>query len=435
MSKIKARSISGVPEWLPAERRIEQAWMDRLRALFERFAYLPVETSSIELLEVLRSKGEIDKEIYTLTKPQADTDPDYGLHYDLTVPFARYVVQNYGSLSFPFRRYQMQKIWRGERPQRGRYREFYQCDIDVIDNDSLSPYFDFEVLYLGSLAMAALDLPPFVIGVSNRKIYEGYLEALGVGETPPVLRILDKKDKVGEDGVRKMLRDDLGLSNEVIEKALLPAAIASDDLSFAERFRALGVRSEKAEQGIAELEEVMRLFFDAGGRNAMVDLSFVRGLDYYTGIIFEGHFTENPGLGSVCSGGRYDNLAERFTNRHLPGVGFSIGLSRIFGMMVEEQRLPLDASPPVEAIVLRTRPDDLPQVFRVAQALRSKGLRVEVYSDPAKLGKQFKYAGRNNIPWVWVASEADPNQFEVKNMRTGEQAKADPEAWSPPAAG
>lgn len=431
MAQVKARAITGIPEWLPEVKRIEQQWMDKIRAVYERYGYLPVETSAIELLDVLRAKGEIDKEIYVVKKLHEGASEKFGLHYDLTVPLARYVAQNQGQLTFPFRRYQMQKIWRGERPQKGRYREFYQCDIDVVDNEKLGLYFDFEVLYAGQQAMKALGIPEFVIGVSNRKIYEGYLEGLGIVDTTPVLRIIDKMDKIGKEGVAKLLREEVGLDDATIEKSMLPSGISSADLSFAEEFAALGVSNEKTEAGIAELKEVMLAVENAGDANVKVDLSFVRGFDYYTGTIFEGKFVEDIGLGSICSGGRYENLASRFTNRKLPGVGFSIGLSRIFGGMLDRGLIPELATPNVDALILRTNEDDLARVVQLASTLRGRGLRVETYAYHDKMNKQFKYASKKKVPYIWIASRDNPDQFEVKNMTTGEQALADPLTWQP----
>lgn len=429
MTKVKARAITGIPEWLPEVKQVEQQWMDRIREVYESYGYLPVETSAIELLDVLRAKGDIDKEIYVVKKLHEGAKEEFGLHYDLTVPLARYVAQNQGQLTFPFRRYQMQKIWRGERPQKGRYREFYQCDIDVVDNGKLGLYFDFEVLYAGQEAMKALGIPEFIIGVSNRKIYEGYLEGLGIEDTTNVLRIIDKMDKIGKEGVSKLLREEVGLDDAIIEKSMLPSAIQSRDLSFVEQFAALGVETEKTRAGIAELKEVMVAVEQAGDANVQVDLSFVRGFDYYTGTIFEGKFVEDIGLGSICSGGRYDNLTGRFTKLHLPGVGFSIGLSRIFGGMVDRGLLPEITESKIDALILRTDEDDLADVVKLAATLRRRGFKVETYAYADKIAKQFKYANKINVPYIWVASRDVAGQWEVKDMATGEQVVADPQVW------
>ena len=464
-----------MPEWLPGIRRIEMQWMERIRQVYESYGYVPVETSAIEMLDVLTIKGEIDKEIYVVKKLHEDAKEEMGLHFDLTVPLARYVVQNAGQLTFPFKRYQMQKIWRGERPQRGRYREFYQCDIDVIDLNDLSLYYDFEVLFGGFKAMAALGIPAFEIGVSNRKIYEGYLEGIGIEDPTPVLRIIDKMDKVGEEGVSKMLKETLGLSDEIISKALKPSSIRSTDLGFVEQYKALGVSNPKADQGIAELTEVMTAVLlsdyqnvplsdrqnaplsdsqnnpktpgsrtggsdnlatddltsetEARNNRIVADLGFVRGFDYYTGTIFEGKFRNVEGFGSICSGGRYDNLAGRFTNQHMPGVGFSIGLSRIFGKMVEDNALDLSGENTIDCITLRINDEDLPKMLKLAAILRNRGFNVEVYPYTKKIQKQFAYVDKKKIPYAWVVSRDNPDLFEVKNMVTGEQVVADPETW------
>ncbi|MEZ2279337.1 MAG: histidine--tRNA ligase [Microcoleus sp.] len=426
-----ARSLSGFPEWTPEVRYVEVMWLDRIRKVYESYGYTSIETPAVELLEILQAKGEIDKEIYLIKKPYEGSKEEYGLHYDLTVPFARYVAQNHGKLTFPFKRYQMQKVWRGERPQRGRYREFYQCDVDVIDNETLSHYYDFEMLLVGHDALSCIEIPCFTIGISNRKIYQGYLEAVGIKDVTSTLRLIDKMDKVGSEGVIKLLKDKLDMPEELAVKAIQPSSIKSSDLGFIEQFQALDVKSTLADEGIQELEQVISLFIQTGRKNVEVDLSFVRGFDYYTGIIYEGKFSNDPGYGSICSGGRYENLSGSFTDRRLPGVGFSVGFTRIFAKLVEEELLPTIQSSLVDAIVLRTQEDDLPSVCKAADVLRSKGLKVEVYGEVCKLAKQFKYANKKSIRWVWIASKDDPTQFEVKDMMSGEQYPSSPENWQP----
>lgn len=425
-----ARSVSGFPEWTPDARRIESMWLDRIRRVYESYGYTSIETPAIELLEILQAKGEIDKEIYLVKKPYEGSKEEYGLHYDLTVPFARYVAQHHGKLIFPFKRYQMQKVWRGERPQRGRYREFYQCDVDVIDNETLSHYYDFEMLLVGHDALSCMEIPSFTIGISNRKIYQGYLKSLGIKDVTSVLRVIDKMDKVGVDGVIKLLKDQLDMPEEFAVKAVKPSSIKSSDLEFIEQFKALDVESELADEGIQELEQVMSLFMQTGRKNVEVNLSFVRGFDYYTGIIYEGKFSDELDYGSICSGGRYENLSGSFTDRRLPGVGFSVGFTRIFAKLVQEDRLPTMQNSLVDAIVLRTNESDLPSVCKVADVLRNKGLKVEVYGEVCKLGQQFKYANKKSIRWVWVASKDNQTKFEVKDMTTGEQYRISPEDWA-----
>jgi histidyl-tRNA synthetase len=425
------KSITGIPEWLPEIREIELSWIKQISSVYGSFGYAPIETGAFERLETLQTKGEIDKELYFVSKKHSEDLEKYGLHYDLTVPFSRYVAQNYNSLSFPFKRYQIQKVWRGERPQRGRYREFYQCDIDVIDNEKLSLFYDTEVLYVGALAMRKLNLPPYTIGISNRKIYEGYLEALDIPDTTAVLRIIDKMDKIGREGVFTMLKDEMGLSENVIQEALKPAEIKTKDLSFVELFKRLNVKSEKVETGLKELQLTFSELLNLGCTEFEADLSFVRGFDYYTGIICEGKFIDDPKYGSICSGGRYDNLTGKFINKRLPGVGFSIGLTRIFAKLVDEGYLKPLNNNNVDAIIFRTRDDDTKEVFELATILTKKGVKVEIYNSPIGISKQFKYASKKNIPWVWLESKEQKGEFEVKNMITGEQSLMNPELWNP----
>ena len=427
---MKIEPITGMPEWLPKYRQIELTWIKKISQAYENFGYLPIETCAFERLEVLQTKGEIDKELYLVTKKYADTVEKYGLHYDLTVPFSRYVAQNYNSLSFPFKRYQAQKVWRGERPQKGRFREFYQCDIDVIDNESLSPYYDIEVLYVGDIAMSSLGIPKYTIGISNRKIYEGYLTAIGINDVVGVLRVIDKMDKIGEDGVRKVLIDDFDLESSLVSTALEPSRIKSSDLSFVEKYRNLNIKSEIADQGIEELRFTFSNLLALGCKNFVVDLSFVRGFDYYTGIILEGKFENMTKFGSICSGGRYENLTGKFINKKLPGVGFSIGLSRIFSKLIDDKYFDLENKTSLDAIILRSREDDIKDVMNLANILIKKGLRVEIYPI-APIKKQFTYASKKKVSGVWVESKDKKGVYEVKNMFTGIQALISPFDWNP----
>lgn len=420
-----------MPEWLPEYRQVELGWLKKISSVFESFGYMPIETGAFERLETLISKGEIDKEVYMVSKTHGEGVEKYGLHYDLTVPFARYVAQNYNALSFPFKRYQAQKVWRGERPQKGRFREFYQCDIDVVDNGSLSNYFDFEVLMVGEIAMSQLGIPAYTIGVSNRKIYEGYLQALQLQDPVGVLRVIDKMDKIGREGVLKVLHDTLQIPVSLAERALGPSDIRSKDLGFVDAFKSLGISSEWSDLGIKELSDTYSALLQLGGNNFMADLSFVRGLEYYTGTIFEGKFNESEGFGSICSGGRYENLTGKLINKKLPGVGFSIGLTRIFAKMMADGTVKPERNNIVDSIILRTRDNDIKDVAELANILRNKGQVVEIYHEHSGISKQFKYAGKKGIQWVWIESEKEPGLFEVKNMNSGEQLTIrDPQSWN-----
>src|SRR3954453_7714443 len=343
----KVRPISGFPEWLPEQRLVEQEGLDGLRSKFELFGFTPIETRSVELLETLLAKGETDKEIYVLRRLGADPDEGdagFGLHFDLTVPFARYAVQNYNELTFPFKRYQIQKAWRGERPQEGRYREFLQADIDVIDRGSLALSFDAEILSVVHEALTAAPFPPVVIHVNNRKVTEGFMRGLGVPEEElvPAMRTLDKLDKVGADGVRAMLPFDDAVVNKVPELTSIP----SESTAFIDAVNALGIRHDMLEEGLEELRAVMQ---EAEGA-VLADMGVVRGFDYYTGTVYEGMMEGHESIGAVCSGGRYDNLAEG-AREPLPGVGISIGVSRILGRLLGQGLLPAERKTPTVVLV------------------------------------------------------------------------------------
>ncbi|HNH50134.1 MAG TPA: ATP phosphoribosyltransferase regulatory subunit, partial [Myxococcota bacterium] len=319
--------IKGFPEWLPPQRMVEQQLLDRIRRRYELFGYVPVETRAVEPIDYLASKGgDADKEIYVLRRLHADAEDrdgaGLGLHFDLTVPFARYVVQNRGRLSFPFRRYQIQKVWRGERPQDGRFREFYQCDADVIAPEKLSLQYDVEIAQLLFEVVSDLPVPAPTIQVNNRKILEGFYRALGVENITPTLRIVDKLDKIGPVAVRQLLQDQLGMSDEASAKVLQLSEIAGSGLGVLDQVRALGVQHPLLEEGLSELEFVLRGASDIPDGRLRANLKIARGLDYYTGIVFEGQLDGHEDLGSVCSGGRYENLAAALGSPvKLPGIG------------------------------------------------------------------------------------------------------------------
>lgn len=426
---MKITPISGFPELLPEQRRIEQRIIDQLKAQFELFGFLPIETRAIEPLDVLLKKGD-DKEIYVLRRLHStdeDADDRFGLHFDLTVPFARYVQEHESKLVFPFKRYQIQKVWRGERPQEGRYREFYQCDIDVIGKDTLPIHFDAELPHLILSALKPLNLPPITFKLSHRKILEGFYQGLGVTETAPVLRIVDKLAKIGEDEVSKALSESLGFTEEKVAQCLALAKIQSKDTSFVQAVEALGVSHPLLSEGLAELSEVMETLMALSVNEAVVDLSIARGLDYYTGTVYETYFTDNPGLGAICSGGRYENLAKGGRN-NLPGVGLSLGLTRLMGYLLKTEQFP--APPPaVQVMVVLSDAGARIEALKVAEALRSRGIGADVYHQAQGFGKQMKAAERRGIPYVWFVESG--LQGSVKNLATGEQIAADASVWAP----
>jgi histidyl-tRNA synthetase len=431
----RAAAVSGFPEWLPQERLVEQRWIDTIRRGFERYGYAPIETAAVETLDALTSKGETSKEVYTLHRLQADakdtSDAKLGLHFDLTVPFARYAAQHFNDLDFPFKRYQIQKVWRGERPQEGRYREFVQCDIDVINPEQVPLHFDAEVARVAIELLTELGIGAFTMRLNNRKVLEGFYAGLGASDPLAVMRAMDKLDKIGADAVGALLRDELGLTGEQAQSCLDLAQVRGSDGSVAELVRKLGVTSELLEEGLAELAYVLDALAGLPEGTVVADLSIARGLDYYTGTVYETTLDEFPGFGSVCSGGRYQDLAGQFIRRSLPGVGISIGLTRIFAKLLAEGRIPVGAKTPTQVLVVVPGEDTLALAGEVGRALRARGVNTEVYHAADKIGKQLRYASRKAIPAVWFPPFRDGADHEVKDMASGEQAAADPATWTP----
>ncbi|MEU4768632.1 histidine--tRNA ligase [Actinosynnema sp. NPDC023794] len=413
--------VSGFPEWLPHVRLVELRWLDGIRAAFERYGFCSVETPAAERLEVLMAKGETSKEVYSLGRAQGSDDGQLGLRFDLTVPFARYTAQHFNELVFPFKRYQIQRVWRGERPQDGRFREFTQCDIDVINVDEVPIHFDAELPRIVHEVLTSLDLPPWTINVNNRKVLQGFYEGLGIEEPLDVVRTVDKIDKIGPDGVAALLADRLDQTRieSVLELAQLRGGV--DDV------RALGVRSALLDEGLEELDFVLRELSDLP--EVVADFSIARGLDYYTGTVYEGKFVDWPEYGSICSGGRYENLAGSFIRRRLPGVGMSIGFSRIFAKVLSAGLLETGPSTPADVLVVLP-PDRRRTAAETAKALRDNGCNVELYHQEDKLAKQVRYASRKGIPFVWFPPFEDGRPHEVKDLATGAQTTADPATWS-----
>ncbi|MFB9070688.1 histidine--tRNA ligase [Citricoccus parietis] len=442
-------SLSGFHEWLPAERIVEQHVLDTLRNTFELHGFSSIETRAVETLGQLLRKGEIDKEVYAVSRLQADTehgaaktqkaqdaqDPNrLALHFDLTVPFARYVVENAGHLSFPFRRYQIQKVWRGERPQEGRAREFTQADIDVVGDGTLPFRSDVDVALVMAEALGALPIGDFTIRINNRKLAEGFYRGLGLEDTAGVLRNIDKLEKIGADEVSRLLQSELGATEGQAAQALALAAIRTEDTSFVEQVRALGVTHELLEEGLEELAGVVgELHRRAPGR-AVADLSIARGLDYYTGTVYETVLVGHEQLGSICSGGRYDALASK-GNRTFPGVGLSIGVTRLMMRIFSQEMARASRSVPTAVYIALTHDDDWSAAQDTAQSLRGRGIPAEVAVSAEKFGKQIKYADKRGIPFVWFTSVGEDGTaaHQVKDIRSGEQVDADPATWTPPA--
>jgi histidyl-tRNA synthetase len=428
----KPTPLSGFPEFLPTQRIVELHVIETVRQTFELHGFASIETRAAEPLDQLLRKGEIDKEVYLLRRLHAADDDTsaLGLHYDLTVPFARYVLENAGKLEFPFRRYQIQKAWRGERPQEGRFREFTQADIDVVGRGVLPFHHDVEIARVMAEALSRLPVPPLRLQINNRKLIEGFYRGVGARDPGAVMRVIDKLDKVPVDVIAKMLADDAGLSDAQIAQCVALADIRTPDTSFAARVRALGVEHELLDQGLAELQAVVAGSASAADDRFTVeaDLRIARGLDYYTGTVFETRMAGFEGIGSICSGGRYDSLASdgRVT---YPGVGISLGISRMLVPLLARGWLTASRSVPSAVLVALPSDDDRARSDAIAQMLRARGIATEVAPAATRYGRQIRFAERRGIPYVWF-----PDSGDVKDIRSGDQVPADPATWSPPAA-
>lgn len=431
---MKIRPISGFPEWLPEQRIVEQALLDEVRRNFELFGFRPVQTRAVEPLERLGQKGSTDKEIYAIRRLHADpdeADDTLGLHFDLTVPFARYTLENRGHLTFPFKRYQIQKVWRGERPQEGRYREFYQADIDVIGQDSLPLCFDAEMPLLIHAVTSALPLPPVRVHVGHRKVLEGFYRGLGVDDITPVLRIVDKLAKIGPEEVQALLVKDAGLAPDRAERCLQLAQLRGG-LEVIEAVRALGVEHELLETGLQELHEVMRASAELPPGAVVADLGIARGFDYYTGTVYEAFLDGMESIGAICSGGRYDNLADAGDAARFPGVGVSLGITRLLGPLFRRNQLQATRRTPTCVLVTLDKEDTRGRSQAVASHLRARGIPTEVFHAAKKYGQQIKYADKLGIPFVWFLGE-DELGGQVRDIRSGQQVDAHADQWEPPA--
>ncbi|MFF0316021.1 histidine--tRNA ligase [Micromonospora sp. NPDC005252] len=431
----KPTPISGFPEWTPGQRMIEQFVLGRIQDTFELYGFAPLETRAVEPLDQLLRKGETSKEVYVVRRLHADAegsggDDQLGLHFDLTVPFARYVLENAGKLHFPFRRYQIQKVWRGERPQEGRYREFVQADIDIIDRDTLAPHHEAEMPLVIGDALRALPIPPVTIQVNNRKIWEGFFRGIGVTDPEAALRTVDKLDKIGPAKVAELLAETAGASEAQAKACLALAEISAPDASFADAIRALGVSDPLLDEGVEELVRVVDTAAEHSPGLCVADLRIARGLDYYTGTVYETQLRGYERFGSICSGGRYDNLASAGATSY-PGVGISIGVTRLLGLLFGAGELSVSRSVPTCVVVAVADEEQRSASGRIASALRRRGIATEVSPSAAKFGKQIRYAERRGIPYVWFPG-ADGAPDEVKDIRSGEQVTADAREWAPP---
>ena len=424
MEKIRPHTLSGFMELLPGPQTQLEAMMEILRRTYSLYGFTPLDTPAIEAADVLLAKGggETEKQIYRFQKG----DSDLALRFDLTVPLAKYVALHYGELSFPFRRYQIGKVYRGERAQRGRFREFYQADIDVIGDGKLDISNEAEIPSIIYKTFSQMGLRRFQIRVNNRKILNGFYAMLGLSEqSGDIMRTVDKLDKIGAEKVRTLLVEECGLAEERADEILRFIAIRGTNAEVLTALEGYRGRNEVFDLGLDELTAVVKYLgaFGVPEENFAVDLTIARGLDYYTGTVYETTLLDHPEIGSVCSGGRYDNLAEYYTDRALPGVGISIGLTRLFYVLGEQGMLnPARNTAPADVLVLPMT-DDLTQAVRTATLLRDAGIRTQLYCEQKKFKAKIQYADKLSIPYVLFLGEDEiaSGTASVKCLATGEQ--------------
>lgn len=423
--KTEPRTLPGFMELLPNEQILFNQMKKTIEESYQKFGFLPIDTPVIELSEVLLAKagGETEKQIYRFNKGETDLS----LRFDLTVPLAKFVAKNYNDLSFPFRRYQIGKVYRGEKAQKGRYREFYQCDIDIIGDGELSIINDAELPVVISTTFKNLGFSNFTIKINNRKILNGLYEGLGQKENSvDIMRIIDKIDKIGEEKVRKEISE-LGVSNEIVDKLVSFIKIEGTTDEKLAKLDEMNIENETYQKGVNELKDVIKYIrmFGLPEENFTVDFTIARGLDYYTGTVYETFLNEYRELGSVCSGGRYENLAENYTDKKLPGVGISIGLTRLF-YKLNELGLIKATKKSVADVLIVPMMDDMKEAIALGTNLRNAGINTEIYLNDKKIKAKMKYADRLKIPYVIVVgeNEVQANKLKVKNMETGEEKEA-----------
>ncbi len=424
MERIKPRTLSGFMELLPADQAKMERFMDVLRKTYSLYGFAALDTPIIESAEVLLAKGggETEKQIYRFSKG----DSDLALRFDLTVPLAKYVALNYANLSFPFRRYQIGKVYRGERAQRGRFREFYQADIDIIGDGKLDIINEAEIPSIICRTFTRLGLSKFVIRVNNRKILNGFYAMLGLAEkSGDIMRTVDKLDKIGAEKVKALLCGELELDEKSADEILAFIAIKGSNSEVLSALEGYAGRNEVFDEGLSELKSVVSYLpeFGVAEENFAVDLTIARGLDYYTGTVYETTMTEHPEIGSVCSGGRYDDLAGYYTDRKLPGVGISIGLTRLFYVLSEQGLLSDEIiSAPADALIIPMA-EDMAYAVKTATTLRDAGVRTQLYTEQKKFKAKMSYADKLGFPFVVLIGEDEIAQGKValKNMTSGRQ--------------
>lgn len=419
--KVIPRTLPGFMELKPNEQILFNQIKEKIEESYKRFGFLPLDTPILELSEVLLAKagGETEKQIYRFTRGD-----DLAMRFDLTVPLAKYVSKNYGELQFPFRRYQIGKVYRGERPQKGRFREFYQADIDIIGDGELSIMNDAEIPSIIYTTFKSLGFDDFTIRINNRKILNGLFEYLNIVElSTEIMRIIDKLEKIGKENVKLELLK-LNIEEEIVDKILEFISISGDNEEKIEALEKLNIKNEVFEKGLFELKEVVKYIrlFGVPEGNFSIDLTIARGLDYYTGTVYETFLDNYREIGSVCSGGRYDNLAENYTDKSLPGVGIAIGVTRLFDQLNDLKLIKTEKESISDVLVISTS-DDVSECLPIANTFRKEGINTEVYMNDKKMKAKFKYADKLKIPYVAIIGEDElkENKVSLKNLVTGKQ--------------
>lgn len=429
MAKTEPRTLPGFMELLPNEQILFDQMKQAIEESYKTFGFLPIDTPIIELADVLLAKtgGETAKQIYKFEKG----DTNLALRFDLTVPLAKYVAKNYGNLSFPFRRYQIGKVYRGEKVQKGRYREFYQCDIDIIGDETLDIINDAELPIVIATTFSNLGFNDFTIKINNRKILNGLYESLGQEENSvEIMRIVDKLDKIGVEAVKEEISK-LGVSSEVTDKIIEFIQIKGSTDEILQKLEALNISNEKYLKGVEELKEVVKYIrlFKMPEENFAIDLTIARGLDYYTGTVYETFLNDYRELGSVCSGGRYENLAENYTDKKLPGVGVSIGLTRLFYKLNELNIIKADKKS-ISDILIIPMTENMSVPLELGTELRKLKVNTEIYLNNKKIKAKMKYADKLEIPYVVVIgdNEIETSKVKVKEMATGKETECELDA-------
>ena len=421
--KVQPRTLPGFMELLPSDQILFNQIYDTIRSVYESFGFLPLDTPTIEYSEVLLAKagGETEKQIYRFNKGEHDLS----LRFDLTVPLARYVSEHYADLTFPFKRYQMSKVFRGERPQKGRYREFYQCDIDIIGNETLPLIYDAEMPAVIYNIFKKLNFGDFIIRINNRKILNGFFDSLNLKDSSTdVLRIIDKIDKIGKESVREELLNIIS-NNESVDKIIEFISIKGTNEEIISSLEKLNINNEIFNEGVNEIKQVINYLklYSVSEDNYIIDLTIARGLDYYTGTVYETNLKDYPGLGSICSGGRYDNLTEYYTSQHLPGIGVSIGLTRLFSQLKSEGLIHNDKISLTDIMILPMDETVLEYSMMIANKLREKNIKVDICYTGKNIKSKMKYANKLDVKKVIIigTNEINNNTLVVKDMETGVQ--------------